>query len=235
MLFAKALSILFSLFAGLESAKGALYHYVCGKGKDRAFPYLAELKQQFIDSEARVIKDVFVWTTVKDSLNECLLSSSRAKDWENDLYFTVGGFTVNATIIDEGILYEVSDYYDWHGPSKWGIPKMIYDRLPKFIINICLKYGFQTVDHGHLFPSEMSNMIEIKEDVLSSFGKSYYHKGSFVLLWEEIDCYSLYCSINDKTNIEEISFILKDDYSSNSEVYYELDEWDSILTEDEEC
>lgn len=233
MLFAKALSILFSFFAGLDSAKGALYHYVCGKGKDRMFPYLAELKQQFIESGTRVIKDSFVWSTQRDLLNDCLLNPTRAKDWQNDLYFTVGGFTVKSTIIDEGILYEVSDYYDWHGQSGWGIPKEVYDKLPKFIINLCLSRGFEKVDYGDLFPSQMSNMIEIKEDLLSSFGQSYYHKGSFVILWEEIDPEVLYCTVRNKTNIEEISSILEDDYVEET-IILSYEELDSLILDEDD-
>lgn len=199
MLFAKALSILFSLFAGLESAKGALYHYVCGKGKDRAFPYLAELKQEFVNNQGMIMKDVFVWTTPKDSLHSCLTDSTLAKHWQNDLYFTVGGFTVNATIIDEGILYEVSDYYDWHGTSLWGVPTVISNKLPKFVINLMTKNGFVLNCFGEL---------AIHEDLLASFGTSYYHKGSFVLLWDEIDSYSLYSNIHNKNLSEELDDLI---------------------------
>lgn len=213
MLFAKALSILFSLFAGLESAKGALYHYVCGKGKDRAFPYLAELKQEFVESQGRIMKDVFVWCTPKDSLHSCLLDSTKGKDWQNDLYFTVGGFTVKSTIIDEGILYEVSDYYDWHGTSLWAVPTLISDKLPKFVIDIMTKNGFVLNCFGEL---------AIKEDLLSSFGQSYYHKGSFVLLWNEIDSYCLYSNVQDKNLSEDIDNIL----GLNEEDHYFLDDVD---------
>lgn len=183
MLFAKALSILFSLFAGLESAKGALYHYVCGKGKDRAFPYLAELKQEFVQLP---LKDIFTWCPPSDVLQSCLFDSAKARKWQNDLYFTVGGFTVKCTIIDEGILYQVSDFYDWHKNHIWTIPGELVEKLPKFVVDLALKAGF-TLDKWQ--------ELTIEESKFSSLGTSFYHKGQFIIDWKDIESSNLYCNL----------------------------------------
>lgn len=187
MLLAKGLSILFSLFAGLESAKGALYHFVCGKGKDRIFPYLKEIKGYVLEGHIwHLLSDVFVFETAfllqPEHLDECLREGRSS--WMADLFYTVGGFTINCSLQEEGILFELEDYYDWHSGSLWWVPEFIVKRLPKWLLNQLPKLGFKSFEDS----------FYIEENLLSSFGQSYWHKGSFLITYDEIGAY-LYCSL----------------------------------------
>jgi hypothetical protein len=177
MLFAKGLSILFSLFAGLESAKGALYHYVCGKGQERLFPYLDKVREYLL-SNTYLIADEFVFDTQRllepKSIFDCV--ESTYSFWQDDLFYTVGGFTIKCSLQEEGILFELEDYYDWHSGSQWWIPEDIVEKLPKWLIKQLPKLGFQEYEGCCFF---------IEEELLSSFGQSYWHKGCFLVPYKE--------------------------------------------------
>ena len=187
MLFAKGLSILFSLFAGLESAKAALYHFVCGKGTDRPFPYLDKLKVFVLQGNIwHLLSDVFVFETAfllqTKTLSDCIESGYAF--WEDDLFYTVGGFTIKCSLQEEGILFELEDYYDWHSGSLWWVPECIVEKLPKWLLNQLPKLGFKAYE----------DCFYIEENLLSSFGQSYWHKGSFLITYDEIGAYP-YCSL----------------------------------------
>lgn len=209
MLFAKALSILFSLFAGLESAKGALYHFVCGKGKDRAFPYLKEIKQHLKTQKFWVKRrSGSSWSYViipKDydeiRLQQILLGAPST--WEHDLLFCVGTFGIHMNYTKKGIELDLFDTYDWHSSVPIEIPKKFINKLPKLLINIL----------GLLNPLETEENYLFSEFEFAKWGIPYLHKGNIFYSWSELEIESLY------EDIEEVAFISSDDY---------------IITEDEE-
>jgi hypothetical protein len=180
MLFAKGLSILFSLFAGLESAKGALYHFVCGKGKDRAFPYLKEIKQYIKEDVLFNLKSV---RTLEIGTKVGLLVLVKTgSNWKEDLFYSVGGFTINAEIKLDGVYLHLEDYYDWHSNKDWDyawtIPKEFLEKFPSF---------FLTLGKRFLFPSvEKDGSWTIQEIHLNSLGQSYWHKGTIFYSWQEL-------------------------------------------------
>ena len=180
MLFAKGLSILFSLFAGLESAKGALYHFVCGKGKDRVFPYLSEIKQYIKDDVLFNLKSVRTLeiTTKTDLL---VIFKQGFSHWKDDLFFSVGGFTIKAEIKTDGVYLHLEDYYDWHSNKDWDyswtIPNEFLEKIPSF---------FKKFIKNYLHPTEDVNGWTVQEIYFSSFGQSYWHKGTIFYSWEEL-------------------------------------------------
>ena len=178
MLFAKGLSILFSLFAGLESAKAALYHFVCGKGKDRVFPYLAEIKEYLLENN--LLEDLTnrYSESISDGLSLWQAIKSSNPSWKDDLYFTVGGFAINSEITKEGLYLHLEDYYDWHGGNSWFIPGDFIQKIPNIFKNI-LK--------NQLHAEEcVDGSWRLEESFFNSFGQSYWHKGTIFYTWQEL-------------------------------------------------
>lgn len=175
MLFAKGLSILFSLFAGLESAKGALYHFVCGKGKDRVFPYLNEIKQHLKED---ILNDLTNRYSESISAGQSLWAALASNCWKDDLYFTVGGFAINSEITNEGLYLHLEDYYDWHGGNQWFIPSEFIQKVPKIFLNILKNqlHAEEAVDGSWM----------LQESLFNTFGQSYWHKGTVFYSWDEL-------------------------------------------------
>jgi hypothetical protein len=208
MLFAKALSILFSLFAGLESAKGALYHYVCGKGKDRVFPYLAEIKQYIKDDVLFYLKSVRT-LEISTKTDILVIFKQGFSHWKDDLFFSVGGFTVNTEIKTDGVYLHLQDYYDWHSNKDWDYSWTIPNEFLEKIPNV-----FKTLIKNHLHPIEDVNGWIVQEIHFSSFGQSYWHKGTIFYSWEELGIDLSYAvgRIGASWKYDCFSYTFKDDY-----------------------
>jgi hypothetical protein len=177
MLFAKGLSIIFSLLSGMEQAKAALYHFVFGGGQDRPFPYTEEIKVEILPKLQNVLQVCFAYK-IDNGVELDAILNGQSTDWKDDLYFTVGGFLVYPSLHEEGIILQLEDKYDWHSNNAWFIPKTILDKLPNL---------FKKVIFNNLKPTlTASGSWMLEEGLFSAFGIPYFHRGEIFLSWEEL-------------------------------------------------